>query len=94
MASVEIASMLAPYANYYIASEKTEPGTGWNYAFMSVLNNSGMNGVGADYKNGDLQIVQAPIDKDKNDYYCIFHIYDVYGNVTVSELIPFSEQIS
>lgn len=48
-------------------------------------------GVGADYKNGDLQIVQAPIDKDKNDYYCIFHIYDVYGNVTVSELIPFSD---
>lgn len=48
-------------------------------------------GVGADYENGDLQVVQAPISNDLKDYYCIFYLYDTYGNTTISELIPFSD---
>ncbi|MGN0596148.1 MAG: clostripain-related cysteine peptidase, partial [Ruminiclostridium sp.] len=36
MASVEVASMLVPYADYMIASEQSEPGSGWDY-----------NGIGA-----------------------------------------------
>ena len=31
MATAETANMLAPYANYMIASEETEPGYGWDY---------------------------------------------------------------
>ena len=34
MGSVEIADALAPYADYLIASEETEPGMGWNYAML------------------------------------------------------------
>ena len=37
MSSVEIASAMAPYAEYMIASEETEPTSGWNYRFLSGL---------------------------------------------------------
>ena len=37
MASVETAYYVAPYAKYMIASEETEPGTGWNYRFLKEL---------------------------------------------------------
>ncbi len=34
MGSAEIARQLAPYARYMIASEETEPGSGWSYEFL------------------------------------------------------------
>lgn len=34
MSSVETAWQLAPYADWMVASEETEPGEGWNYAFL------------------------------------------------------------
>ena len=34
MASLEVSIMLAPFAEYLIASEETEPGFGWNYSFL------------------------------------------------------------
>ena len=34
MGSAEVASALAPYASYMIASQETEPAKGWNYAFL------------------------------------------------------------
>ncbi len=38
MATVETASMLVPYADYMVASEELEPGTGWNYtAWLSAI---------------------------------------------------------
>lgn len=37
MSSLEVVSVLAPYANYMIASQETEPGWGWNYDFLSEL---------------------------------------------------------
>ena len=40
MASVETACACAPYARYMIASQETEPGTGWNYAFLGGLDGS------------------------------------------------------
>ncbi len=36
MATMEVANMLKPYANYMIASEETEPGYGWEYT--SIVN--------------------------------------------------------
>ena len=36
MATMEVANMLKPYANYMIASEETEPGYGWEYT--SIIN--------------------------------------------------------
>ena len=45
MATIETANILAPYANYMIASEELEPGTGWDYAGFG-------NGVKAEVKNG------------------------------------------
>lgn len=44
MSSLEIADVLAPYANYLIASQETEPGWGWNYDFMSCLSDQSMTG--------------------------------------------------
>ncbi len=37
MGSIETAAALAPYADYLIASEETEPWEGWNYAFLGQL---------------------------------------------------------
>lgn len=37
MASAEVASLLEPYARYMIASEETEPGEGWDYAFLTDI---------------------------------------------------------
>ena len=37
MGSVEVASALAPYAEYMIASQETEPAKGWNYEFLKDL---------------------------------------------------------
>lgn len=40
MGSVEIASALAPYASYLVASEDYEPGDGWNYTpWLTALQN-------------------------------------------------------
>ena len=35
MSSLEIADQLAPYADYMIASQETEPAFGWNYSFLT-----------------------------------------------------------
>lgn len=43
MSSVETAAFLAPYADYLIASQETEPAQGWDYAFLSAIE-PGMNG--------------------------------------------------
>lgn len=40
MATVETAATLAPYADYLIASEELEPGTGWNYSSLASLDAS------------------------------------------------------
>ena len=37
MGSLEVAGELAPYADYMIASQETEPATGWNYSFLRDL---------------------------------------------------------
>ena len=37
MGSLEVASALAPYADYMIASQETEPAAGWNYSFLPGL---------------------------------------------------------
>ena len=37
MGSLEVASRLAPWAEYMIASQETEPAFGWNYRFLSGL---------------------------------------------------------
>ncbi len=37
MSSMEVASAVAPYADYMIASQETEPAFGWNYAFLSDI---------------------------------------------------------
>lgn len=37
MATFEVASTLAPYADYLVASEEVEPGHGWNYAELAAI---------------------------------------------------------
>lgn len=37
MASLEIALGVAPYADFMIASQETEPGDGWNYSFLKGI---------------------------------------------------------
>lgn len=41
MATIETANMLVPYADYMVASEELEPGTGWDYnAWLSTIKNN------------------------------------------------------
>lgn len=39
MGSVEVAAALAPYAEYMIASQETEPADGWDYSFLRGIEN-------------------------------------------------------
>ena len=39
MGSAEVAMQLAPYAEYMIASEESEPGFGWDYSFLKGIEN-------------------------------------------------------
>ena len=41
MGSAEVASLMAPYAKYMIASEETEPGGGWDYSVLASLSPEG-----------------------------------------------------
>ncbi len=45
MGGMEMADAFAPYANYMIASQETEPGWGWNYEFISALDEPDMDGA-------------------------------------------------
>ena len=38
MSSMEIANTLSDHADYMIASQEKEPGDGWDYSFLSVMN--------------------------------------------------------
>ncbi len=38
MSSIEVASSLSSYANYMVASQEFEPGSGWNYKFLENVN--------------------------------------------------------
>ena len=40
MASMEMLPMIAPYANYFLASEDLEPGHGWNYHYLDRLSDN------------------------------------------------------
>jgi len=46
MATVEMAVIAAPYARYLIASQDLEPGDGWDYVFLGVLNENPALGGG------------------------------------------------
>ena len=41
MSTLEVANAIAPYADYMIASEETEPATGWDYAFLRDIETDG-----------------------------------------------------
>lgn len=40
MGSVETASVMSKYAKYMVASQETEPGSGWDYSFLKTYNES------------------------------------------------------
>lgn len=40
MGSLETMTIWSQYADYYVGSEELEPGSGWNYAFLSILNDT------------------------------------------------------
>lgn len=40
MASLEVATVFADYAEYMVASEEVESGSGWDYSFLSILNDT------------------------------------------------------
>jgi len=44
MASLEVASMLSPFANYLVASEETLPGHGFDYRFLAALSGTSLTG--------------------------------------------------
>lgn len=45
MSSLEVADVFSDYSNYLISSQETEPGWGWNYAFLSSLSEPDMDGA-------------------------------------------------
>lgn len=44
MAAYEVQTALAPYADYFVASEELEPGHGWDYAALQLLRDAPATG--------------------------------------------------
>lgn len=60
MATVEMAVVAQPYANYLVASEDLEPGDGWDYSFLAVL-------------TGSADLDGAAVGRVITDYYMDFY---------------------
>ncbi len=57
MASLEVACTVAPYAEFMVASQNTEPGTGWDYSFLRGIEKD------ADGRATGKRIVQSFLEK-------------------------------
>ena len=67
MGSAEVAAIMAPYAEYMIASEEFEPGTGWDYAFLKDLS-AGEPAAEAGKRIADLYIAACSQGKTRANY--------------------------
>lgn len=71
MATVEMAVVASNYAGYLVASEDVEPGDGWDYSFLSVLNdNPGIDG--------------ASLGAEIADYYMSYYGWNADSGLTMS----------
>lgn len=70
MSSLELADAFAPYANYMIASQETEPGWGWNYEFLSALSEPDMDGahLGREIIDTYMEYGEAVFEEDSRYY--------------------------
>lgn len=71
MATVEMAVVASDYADYLVASEDLEPGDGWNYSFLSVLNRNP-------------EISGDTLGRAITDYYMLYFGNDTDNNLTLS----------
>ncbi|MBE7005435.1 MAG: hypothetical protein E7425_14355 [Ruminococcaceae bacterium] len=77
MSTLETANILATYANYMVASEETEPGTGWDY--VSIGRYLGAN-PGADAKQLGVVICDSFLESCKeidDDDLCTLSVVDL-----------------
>lgn len=75
MGSIETAWSFKDYADYFVASQELEPGSGWNYRFLSELGNC---------KNGG-ELGTLIIDYYFDFYESIFDLYPRYeAEITLS----------
>ncbi len=65
MSSLEMCDAFAPYANYLISSQETEPGFGWDYSFLRHLDDPGMDGayMGREIIDSYTNFCEAAMDK-------------------------------
>lgn len=70
MSSVEVASKMAPYARYMVASQEREPGSGWNYAFLEGIEGDG-DGAATGARIIDAYLSYAPQSRTDLTMACI-----------------------
>ena len=85
MSAAETAKIVSPYAEYMVASEESEPGTGWDYGFLSDIDKDPDPGV-TGKRIGDLyyrSCLQARTDLENFTMACIdlSKISDVVSSV-------------
>ena len=66
MASIEVAEVFSPYANYLIASQESEPGFGHDYSYLSCLNDGNATGdiVGKEVADTYMAYYNALVGQD------------------------------
>ena len=66
MASIEVAEVFSPYANYLIASQESEPGFGHDYSYLSCLNDGDATGdiVGKEVADTYMAYYNALVNQD------------------------------
>ena len=77
MSSVETAAKLATHANYMIASEETEPGSGWDYTAIGKYLEKNPNANGADLGKQICESFFAACEDDGGSQSCTLSVTDL-----------------
>ncbi|CAD6551601.1 hypothetical protein LMG28727_05257 [Paraburkholderia kirstenboschensis] len=93
MASVEVASALAPYADYLLASQENEPGTGWNW--QALVQNASADPQTFGKVVVDSYLLKQAQDKDPKDAVSTLSLVDLSKIAPVrAALVTLAQQLS
>lgn len=93
MASVEVASALTPYADYLLASQENEPGSGWNW--QALVQNASADPRTFGKIVADAYLLKQAQDKQPRDSVSTLSLVDLSKIAPVrAALVSLSQQLS
>ena len=92
MSTIEVANEVAPYADYMIASEVTEPGTGWDYSFLgNLIRDPNLGAVELGKKIVDSFVAQGSVNPEQTFTLALLNLTE--KEIVMEELNNLSQSI-